>query len=605
MNDRKSDGGRRRAAAQSKSQVVASMVELLRRRPELAQTLPAGCARPAFWRELFNRTAETRRVLRVLQELPAFNELAPARSSAGAWKAIWNAGQDTTSGDPLGRILRDVMTRANRKPAQRRPMRRWRDAFGPNEKNQRVRPEESQAWLPNPHRGTTTFQRFQGDPLYAAWNWSDTHGPLEFPAVAGRAPDNVKYIPRTTLSYCRWPWAWLEPRKGKYRWNIIDGALRAAREHGQTLQVRFEPYTDRVDYGKTPCSAKRHPRERSVNMPDWYWDTGARWIRKGAFAANEPDCNDPRYIRHFSDFVRAFAERYDGHPDLESVDVAYAGFWGECGGNTTPTTAGKLTEVYLKCFRKTQLVSMLGTAGCAYAARRTAKTRQHVGWRADCFGDLRRVDHPDVPLGRGFHHTFDAYPREIQQGGVKESWQRAPVTMETCGTVASWVLDGYDIDAIMREGYRYHTSVFMPKAVFFPAAVRGKMEEFDRFIGYRFALRQAVLPLEGARGDKTKVQFMIDNVGCAPIYRPYRLALRFRQRGQRVIVPLRADIRQWMPGHTWFEETISLPRRLAHGEAKIDLAIIDDKDQPRVWFAIDAKTEDGWHPLTSLDVTGI
>ena len=51
--------------------------------------------------------------------------------------------------------------------------------------------------------------------------------------------------------------------------------------------------------------------------------------------------------------------------------------------------------------------------------------------------------------------------------------------------------------------------------------------------------------------------------------------------------------------------SLSLPRRLAHGEAKIDLAIIDDKDQPRVWFAIDAKTEDGWHPLTSLDVTGI
>jgi hypothetical protein len=42
---------------------------------------------------------------------------------------------------------------------------RWRDQFGPAETVQRVRPKESQAYLANPHRGTTTFQRFNGDPV--------------------------------------------------------------------------------------------------------------------------------------------------------------------------------------------------------------------------------------------------------------------------------------------------------------------------------------------------------------------------------------------------------------------------------------------------------
>jgi len=33
------------------------------------------------------------------------------------------------------------------------------------------------------------------------------------------------------------------------------------------------------------------------------------------------------------------------------------------------------------------------------------------------------------------------------------------------------------------------------------------------------------------------------------------------------------------------------------------LFIVDDKDKPRVWFAIkDEKTADGWHPLTSMDI---
>jgi len=357
-----------------------------------------------------------------------------------------------------------------------------------------------------------------------------------------------------------------------------------------------------VNYNVTPCTAKRHPRERSVNVPDWYWDTGARWLHKGPDSANEPDCNDARYIRHFGDFVRAFAKRYDGHPDLESIDIAYAGFWGECGGNTTPATAAKLVDVYLKCFQKTQLLSMEGTPGATHASKRTAGTRQHVGWRADCFGDLRVVDHPDVPKGLGFNHTFDQYPKAVEQCGLRDAWQRSPVTMETCGTVTSWYLDGYDFDVICREGARYHTSVFMPKAAFFPAAVRAKMEAFDRTLGYRFALRQVLLPLEGTRGGKFAVQCFVDNVGCAPIYRPYRLALRFRQRGRSVVVPLKQDIRHWMPGHTWFEEKIVLPRRLQRGEAKVDLAIVGDKDQPRVWFAIDEKTDDGWHPLTSVDV---
>lgn len=582
----------------SESQVLENILEQLRLNPNWKQSLPPGCGRKAFWRDLLNRSDETRRLMRVLQELPAFNERAPARRTAAAWNAVFDEG----FGNVFERILRDIVQRANRQPVKRRPICRWRDAFGSNEKSQRVRPVESDAWLPNPHRGTTTFQRFQGDPLYATWHWSDTHGPLQFPPAKGAAADNEKYIPHATLSYCRWPWAWLEPRKGEYRWDIIDGALRAAHACGQTLQVRFQPYTERVDYNVTPCAAKRHPRERSVNVPDWYWDTGARWLRKGISSANEPDCNDPRYIRHFGDFVRAFAKRYDGHPDLESVDFAYAGFWGECGGNTTPATSAKLADVYLRSFRETQIVAMLGTSGCTYAAKRTNGTRRQIGWRADCFGDLRNPDHPDIPRGLTWNHTLDQYPREIEQCGVKDAWRKAPVTMETCGTVTSWYLDGYDFDVICREGSRYHTSVFMPKAVFFPAAVRAQMEAFDRTLGYRFALRQVLLPLESKRGEKIAWQFFIDNVGCAPIYRPYRLALRFRQRGRSVVVPLKQDIRHWMPGHTWFEEKIVLPHRLRRGEAKVDLAIVGDKGQPRVWFAMDAKTDDGWHPLASVDV---
>ena len=38
------------------------------------------------------------------------------------------------------------------------------------------------------------------------------------------------------------------------------------------------------------------------------------------------------------------------------------------------------------------------------------------------------------------------------------------------------------------------------------------------------------------------------------------------------------------------------------GEVKLDAGIVDDEGRPRVRFAIEGALEDGWHPLTSMDV---
>ena len=79
------------------------------------------------------------------------------------------------------------------KPVKRPAIRVWRDAFGKDEVVQRVRPKESFDYIPNPHRGTTTFQRFQGDALCPTIQWGDRDGPREFPVRgAGKIRDNVK-----------------------------------------------------------------------------------------------------------------------------------------------------------------------------------------------------------------------------------------------------------------------------------------------------------------------------------------------------------------------------------------------------------------------------
>jgi hypothetical protein len=596
--------------------VISRILKVLRLFPELAKNMPKEFGKKEFWKTTFSTNADTKRMLALFQELPAFTNLLPKPETRKGWEQLLKA---PTTPQTFLSMLDHVVKLANRKPLPPKVITRWRDAFGPKEVVQRVRPTVSDKYIPNPHRGTTTFQRFQGDETYPSYFTSDTHGPVEFHSV-DKVKDNVKYIPRTTLTYCRWPWAWLEPHKGKFNWKLIDSTLRVARERGQTAQLRFQPYTIRVDYPEnkrgasvTPghndpgrnvyaIKSKRHPPERSVNVPDWYWDTGAKWVEKGVYAPNEPDSNDPKYLKHFGDFIRAFAARYDGHPDLECIDMSYAGFWGESGGNSTPATAEKLVDIYLRSFKKTQLLSMLGTPGCLHAAAVTKGTNHHIGWRADCFGDLRRVITPDVPIHLCWNHTFDAYPKEIERCGVKDAWKTAPVTMETCGNVATYFMDNHNLDLIIEEGYNYHMSVFMPKNVFFSESMMDKLVEFDKKIGYRFVLRQLLLPIEAKAGSPIALQFFVVNVGCAPIYRPYPLAIRFRQGKASHVVRLKQDIRTWLPGHNWFEEKVTVPQTLARGEAKVDLAIVDDKDSPRVWFAMKELNSDGWHPLTSIDV---
>lgn len=456
----------------------------------------------------------------------------------------------------------------------------WRSEFGPDEVIQRVRPHETDAYLLNPHKGTTTFQRFNGDPLFPGTTWNDREGPETFTPFGGDLK-NPRY-PDTTIAYCRWLWSRIEPEKGNFRWDFVDGALEAARVRGQTLQVRIQPYIGEA-------------------IPEWYWRLGGTPCEEELQRSGRrvPDHNTEAYLKHWGDLIRAFGGRYDGHPDLESFDVAYGGPCGETGGNARPETAARLVDVYLESFQKTQLLSMLGTDGCTYAAAQ----REGIGWRADCYGDLRMAGEGVVPPGLNWKHMYDLYPMEVEVCGVKDAWKRAPVTLETCWTVGHWHEQGWDIDWILEQGYKYHLSVFMPKSSYIPAEWSDSIQEFNKRMGYRFVLRQMVLPLGAKPGQQIEYSAWIDNLGVAPIYRPYKFAFRFRQDGREEIVRSGQDIRTWMPDHTWFQETITFPKELVPGVAEVDVGIVHpDTNEPVVKFAIEEVLDDNWHPMTKMDV---
>ncbi len=83
-----------------------------------------------------------------------------------------------------------------------------------------VRPKEIHDVLVNPGMGITTFQRFNGQALNPPLKWSE-EGPTEKLVDAEPKPE----FPPTSVSYCRWVWDIIEPKRGEFHWEIIDLAL--------------------------------------------------------------------------------------------------------------------------------------------------------------------------------------------------------------------------------------------------------------------------------------------------------------------------------------------------------------------------------------------
>jgi len=431
--------------------------------------------------------------------------------------------------------------------------------------------ERRRPLLTNPGKGCATFQRFNGDPLNEGTRWSE-EGPLSFPPAEKPVADHYLSSP---VAYCRWFWNVVESAEGRYDWSMVEGALRTACERGQTLQVRLMP----------------HGAAGQPQLPQWYQDNYPTRLsgKKASGRYLEANYDGSEYFDTWGRVIAEFARRFDGYPDLESVDMAFIGPWGEGAGDISEAQVGRFIDLYFEMHKKTPLLANIDGYQFEYGIQRGA------GWRCDCFGDLGF-------FGRKWNHTYDAYPRAVVQAGAQDRWQTMPVVFETCGVPRSWQEHGFDLDFILQQGTKYHCSVFMPKSNPIPDEYMEPLTRFCDRIGYRVVLRQATWKRTVKRGGELAYTMWIENTGIAPIYRAYRLALRIRQDRGEAVVLSPVDPRTWLPGDAWIEEKASVPASLSAGDAMLFAGLVDVETlQPRVHFAVEEE-EDGWVPLGTVTV---
>jgi len=466
-----------------------------------------------------------------------------------------------------------------------------------------VKPIEIDDVLTNPGIGFTTFQRFNGDALNEGTGWTEG-SPIVYQKFNGSLIN--KDYPMTSIAYFRVYWRFIEPEKGKFSWDLIDKALLTARERGQTLMLRIAPYGT----------------EKANDVPAWYRQTTGEpfpsglnggWQETRTKWATDPE--NPAYAREFGGMIRELGARYDGDPDLELVDIATVGAWGEGAGSEllTAVTRESLMDSYLDSFHKTPLVLQLADKRTtAYALSRAGQRINSMaaapdlltaspqgpplGWRADCLGDMG-----------GFSSTenimTDIYPEAIVGLGLSDAWKTGPVSMEACWVMQHWKSHGWSLKYIMDQAIKWHMSSFNAKSSEVPAEWQPQVNEWLNRMGYRFILRRFTYPAVIGANRKLPFTSWWENKGDAPAYRSYRLALRLTHTGAATILVTDANIKSWMPGDSLYDDAVFLPPTVEDGDYKIDLALLDPlTNQPKIKLAIAGVEPDGWYALGTIEV---
>lgn len=398
-------------------------------------------------------------------------------------------------------------------------------------------------------------------------------------------PTVPEQYPRSTVAYFRWPWAELEPEEGLYAFDLVDRVIAEAKKRGETLAFRIDTHYQ-------------------AGTPKWLYAKGVDGVDLGG--PKFPDYNNSIFLDHHEKLLKAFGARYDGSPDIDHVDIGSIGCWGEwntacCLGELAhqcqaryPTEANqlKITDWYFRYFPRTPLV-MLHGGQIKYATARGA------GWRADCYGDYGM-------FGPDWNHMEQGYPHVFQDPIIAEAWKYAPIQLEVCGVIQDWLDRGFDLERILQKGLEWHVSVVNAKSDPIPAVWRPRIDQFLKQLGYRLVLRELTHPVRAAAGGTMLLRSQWDNVGVAPIYRPWPLAYRLRSSSNEVVAQWTSqeDLRRWLPGAPHIvEDLVVVPDNLAEGDYSIDVAILDQAGRaPYVNLAIAGKRPDGWYPISILTI---
>lgn len=424
-------------------------------------------------------------------------------------------------------------------------------------------PKKIDSLLANPGMGWQTFHKFADDD----------------PSLAG--------LPSSS-AYFRLYWFEIEPAEGRIDFGLIDSLL--ARAHNAHQKLAFRIMCIGTD-------------NRAVHVPAWLKEQGCPGF-EFSFDAEDikrwvPDMDSPQFKEAHFRLIRELGKRYDGHPDLDLMDIGTVGLWGEWHMSQTglnmPTdeTLRKVIDVYLESFPRTNKVMLIG--GKDYLRYAIEKS---CGWRADCLGDMGG-------FSKTWNHMENMYPQAVEDANAVDTWKIAPVAFENCWTMKKWKDEGWCIPCIFDYCLAYHASYVNNKSAQLPEGSRADVEKLLLRLGYRLVLESVSCGKSIRAGSPLPLAMRWENAGVAPPYRDYRLVFRLTdsRRGKPVVLATDVSVKGWLPGSIDITASPVVPAGTVKGNYTLSIAVVDPQTkEPVVNLAIEGRDVDGWYSLGTVEI---
>ena len=353
--------------------------------------------------------------------------------------------------------------------------------------------------LSNPHKGFTV-------PTGGAWTFVPEFEYGPYGSLNNKAWDLVSY----GSGYQQWNK--LNPAKGVYDWSELEKLLNALAEHNMTYALRVLPYTPSFIKSDFP------PEEEYDWTPPFVYEMGAKKmqinLRGTDFRAYAPIWDDTIYIRAAKEFAKALAEKYDGDPRIEYIDVRTFGEWGEWHtshilGSEMPADSVlfDMLDYYASVFKKTQLVLPSNGFGEVYThALKLGITKRDDGFigipgRPDTLLRAYEANLPTIAENIAGYRTMLDYDDLIPGGSQKWTAERW-VDAITTAHLTYYVLD-QDNDC----GYHFYND---NKAL---------ADSMSKVIGYNFRISNAeLLTITDSKNTTNTLNITVKNTGVAPCF---------------------------------------------------------------------------------------
>ena len=353
--------------------------------------------------------------------------------------------------------------------------------------------------LSNPHKGFTV-------PTGGAWTFVPEFEYGPYGSLNNKAWDLVSY----GSGYQQWNK--LNPAKGVYDWTELEKLLNALAEHNMTYALRVLPYTPSFIKSDFP------PQEDYDWTPPFVYEMGAKKIqidlRGTDYHAYAPVWDDSVYIWAAKEFAKALAEKYDGDPRIEYIDIRTFGAWGEWHtshilGSEMPADSVliDMLDYYASLFKKTQLVLPSNGFGDVYThALDLGITKRDDGFigipgRPDTLLRAYNANLPTIAENIAGYRTMLAND-DLIPGGTQKWTAERWVNAITTAHLTYYVLD-QDNDC----GYYFYKD---NKAL---------ADSMSKVIGYNFIVATAELVTVASVKDTTStLNIIVKNTGVAPCF---------------------------------------------------------------------------------------